>query len=47
MWRIRNVVHRNVPRYRDPEAFHQEKSEVTADLTKVITALRKGTSLTP
>jgi len=44
---IRERVRRNLPRHRRPEAFHEEKSEITARLTEVINALRTGKPVRP
>lgn len=38
--RIRERVRRNEPRHRNPDAFHEEKSEITGDLTKLAKAVR-------
>lgn len=36
---IRERVRRNEPRHGNPDAFHEEKSEITGDLTAIINAL--------
>ena len=40
---VRDIVRRNVPRHGHPERFHEDKSEVEGQLTRLITALRRGT----
>lgn len=40
--RIREMVRKNAPRHRDPEAFHTEKSEITGALTRLATKVRHG-----
>lgn len=40
--RIRERVRDNKPRHNKPEAFHEEKSEITGDITEVINAVRAG-----
>lgn len=39
---IRERVRNNKPRHNKPEAFHEEKSEITGDITEVINAVRAG-----
>lgn len=36
---IRARIRKNVPRSNKPEAFHEEKSEIAADITAVIEEL--------
>lgn len=36
---IRARVRRNEPRHRNPDAFHEEKSQIAADIGAVINAL--------
>jgi len=40
--RIRDRVRNNVPRHHRPEAFHEEKSEITCDLTALAAAIQGG-----
>ena len=39
---IRDRVQRNIPKHRDPERFHEEKSEIAGDLSRLVSDLRKG-----
>lgn len=43
--RIRERVRRNTPRHGNPDAFHEEKSEITGDLTALAQAIRSGKAL--
>ncbi|MGE0751846.1 MAG: hypothetical protein AB7F39_06705 [Variibacter sp.] len=39
---IRDRIRRNVPKHNKPDAFHEEKSEITAELTKLADKVRRG-----
>lgn len=43
--RIRDCVRRNVPRHSKPERFHEDKSQIAGDLSRVIESLRTGRPL--
>lgn len=40
--RIRDLVRRNTPRHHDPEAFHEQKSEITGALTRLLDRIERG-----
>lgn len=41
---LRDRVSRNVPRHRDPERFHEEKSEIAGAISRLVSLIRRGTT---